>query len=111
MSESYIYVGLKSNARAIDYGLRNFEPRSSDESTLPFPQLSLHTNGRTLSLDRLYVDRPPLLGGSSVAPGLEPATLRPRVRDHNHEASIFKIYKAILTLASKLYDFPAQRHT
>ncbi|GFT17110.1 hypothetical protein TNCV_4738361 [Trichonephila clavipes] len=47
-----------------------------------------HTKGKRLSLIRFNVHLPLLHGVSSVKPGLEPATPRPQVRDHNHLATM-----------------------
>ncbi|GFU23400.1 hypothetical protein TNCV_2369331 [Trichonephila clavipes] len=64
-------------------GLRNFEPQPSHKdgslaSTLIF-ELPYPTNGKTLSLDKCNVQRPPLHGGSLLKLGLVSMTLRPRV--------------------------------
>ncbi|GFU29062.1 hypothetical protein TNCV_4836731 [Trichonephila clavipes] len=67
---------------------RNSEPWTSDEDdiwacTPPF-KLRHHANGKTLSSIDLMCLSQPLHGGSLVAPGLEPTTRWPRVRDFNY---------------------------
>ncbi|GFW75787.1 hypothetical protein TNCV_4429701 [Trichonephila clavipes] len=51
---------------------------TSRHPVLPHPSPNYHNNVRTLSLDNFSA--PSLHGGSSVALGLDPATLRPRRR-------------------------------
>ncbi|GFW64093.1 uncharacterized protein TNCV_707981 [Trichonephila clavipes] len=87
-------VALQINARAIGDGLRNFEPRSSEENdtrTVSPPSPSFHTTPtrRRLSLDIFNMYQPliptqPLVPTGLVAVKLELMTNRPRARDHNH---------------------------
>ncbi|GFW19906.1 hypothetical protein TNCV_3562091 [Trichonephila clavipes] len=56
--------------------------RMTPELVLPSP--NYHTNGRTISLDRFNVHRPPLQERSSMAQGLEPGTLRFQVSNYDH---------------------------
>ncbi|GFU04518.1 hypothetical protein TNCV_3574801 [Trichonephila clavipes] len=59
--------------------------RKTPELAPPSP--TYNTNWRTLSLDKFFLLRRPLHGGSSVAIELELATHKPRVRNHNHKAT------------------------
>ncbi|GFX33134.1 hypothetical protein TNCV_5043021 [Trichonephila clavipes] len=54
--------------------------RTSPELT---PLLQTTTTGG-LRGRKIKYNQPPALGGSSVAPGLEPATPRSRICDYNH---------------------------
>ncbi|GFV45092.1 hypothetical protein TNCV_3339371 [Trichonephila clavipes] len=73
--------------KAIDDEPRDFKPLSSDEGDTPFSILPHHANRRTLNLDIFNMHQTPLHNVSSVAPGLEPAIRRPRVRNHDHKAT------------------------
>ncbi|GFT41851.1 hypothetical protein TNCV_1667111 [Trichonephila clavipes] len=65
----------KSSTKNGFYG-NQLQGEADDDDTRATPSL--------LSLVRFNVHRPPVHGGSSVAPGLEPESLRRRVRDPNH---------------------------
>ncbi|GFT54146.1 hypothetical protein TNCV_3562811 [Trichonephila clavipes] len=77
------------NTRTIGVGPRNFEPRSCDENDSeqapPTPlQTTTSYQEEDFELGNHNGISPPLHGDSLVASGLELATRRPRVHDHNN---------------------------
>ncbi|GFV92639.1 hypothetical protein TNCV_1374901 [Trichonephila clavipes] len=82
-----------SGIRSLQYKHYNLEPRLRDEDDIRASSTSpnYHTNGTTMSLNQFDVYRR-LHGGSLVAPELELATIRPRVRDRNNQATTATTY-------------------
>ncbi|GFV17779.1 hypothetical protein TNCV_989901 [Trichonephila clavipes] len=82
------YTGWAVNCSTgvIDDRNRNFKFRSSqeDDTQINTPSENYRTKWKILSLDRFNEQQPPQHRGSSVAPGLESMTFRPRIRNHNH---------------------------